>query len=142
MGRFRGLTARARVRGELPAEETVYVASLDLHAPLLEDVEQAIKALNGATRDSLSLRPADGDAPSMDIAGDGERFVVIVKRGGESLMLTDPRRGEHDVEVDFPGGQVVQYSASQVVDLRTALAAATLFARRGELDPAVQWCKV
>jgi hypothetical protein len=117
----------------------MYVTLLEFQ-PLLEDVELAIKALNGATHDALSLRAGDGEgAHFMDIAGDGERFIVVLNRGGNELILTDPGRGEHEVEVDFPGGQAVEWPASQVVDLPTTLRAAMLFARTGELDPSVEW---
>src|SRR4051794_3218154 len=114
----------------------MYVRSLEFQ-PVLEDIDLAIRAINGATRDSLSLRPADPGAAFMDILGDGRQFTIVVTRGGEYLTLTDPRLGEHEVEVEFPGGQAVERPAAQVVDLKTALQAAMIFARTGELDSSV-----
>jgi hypothetical protein len=110
-------------------------------------IEAAIRALDGDARTDVVLGASNenpADTPHMMIGGGNEgRYIVYATYDGRRLfdLLRSDAGSESDDE-DMrvvAGGQEGIFSASNVVDLATALAAARAFALDGELAPGLNW---
>lgn len=115
--------------------------------PDWEQIEAAIRALDGDTRTDVALRASNenpADTPHMMIGGGNEgRYVVYATYDGRRLF--DLLRADADSDSDdedmrvVAGGQEGIFHAREVVDLTTALAAARAFALDGELASGLNW---
>jgi Immunity protein Imm1 len=106
----------------------------DIAHPSPEDIEAAIKALDGMHRTTVN-----DDAHLAVGGGTGGQYVVYATfDNARFFMLMSSEQSECKVLL-FIGGQEGDYPKSIVVDLPLALAAAKSFAETGQIDMALQW---
>jgi hypothetical protein len=106
----------------------------DIAHPSPEDIEAAIKALDGMHRTTVN-----DDANLAVGGGTGGQYVVYATFDNAFFfMLMSSEQSECKVLL-FIGGQEGDYPKSIVVDLPLALAAAKSFAETGQIDMALQW---
>lgn len=115
--------------------------------PDWEQIEAAIRALDGDARTDVALRASNenpADTPHMMIGGGNDgRYIVYATYDGRRLFdLHRSDAGSPTDEEDMrvvAGGQEGIYHAREVVDLATALVAARAFALGGELASELNW---
>lgn len=108
-------------------------------APELQQVADAVAALDGARQTLVTLLRGAGDE-HMSIGGGPERFVVYLTEDNlnfHNLVAAD--ESEHETIALVAGGQLGDYPARQCVRAEHALRAAATYAELGELDAALDW---
>lgn len=112
--------------------------AVDMQAPKWEDVETAIRAMDGHVYDSVFLHGAGGSY--MGIAcGGRQKYVIAGSLAGKGpfiLSLGESIKGQCTVTI---GGQDNDYLNDEVVPLKVALVVAKTFFERGECDEAFVW---
>jgi Immunity protein Imm1 len=108
----------------------------------LQDVEQAIARLDGASRSELVL-VGDDDTVMMIGGGANQQFVATVAIHVDQALFDllrpgSPADGDGEVKL-LAGGQWGVYAQRQVVDLDLLLRAAMTFARTGQPDSSLNW---
>jgi len=106
--------------------------SEEVEGPTWEDVEEAIKALDGAARNDVYLAP-DPEVPEtfLCIGGGNGEYVVSGSIEGERFPTVVDPKGSDDIVSLVVGGQLSEFSRRFIVDLSTALAAARAFLESG-----------
>ena len=109
-----------------------------VNAPVWQDVEDAIRKLDGKMRTSIYLGGIGGD-PYLSVGGgDGRYLVVIWTRDERNVILTDSAKGDDKVRL-VVGGQAVLLPGRQIVGLDAALRAARTYLETREPDPSLDW---
>lgn len=120
--------------------------------PTLEQVEAALRDLDGSRRTLVTLQAPDGSYLAIGGGNDG-RYVVSATissgtMGGEEIFnLTSPYDAEQRSETltrcwVVTGGQGADYPRRETVELERALHAARVYAERGVLDSSLPWEQV
>lgn len=109
--------------------------------PELEDIDAAIRGLDGDRR-TLAILAVDGSDTHMAVGG-GERgtYIVYVTYNNEEFFnLIDPDAPSSEDKVTlYIGGQEGDYATKYCVNLGIALQAAVGFAVDGSLDRSLAW---
>ena len=110
----------------------------DIAHPSLEDIEAAIKALDGKHRTTVTIRGNDDAHLAVGGGTRGQYVVYATFDNARFFTLMSSEQSESKVLL-FIGGQEGDYPKSIVVDLPLAVAAAKSFAETGQIDLALQW---
>jgi hypothetical protein len=110
----------------------------DIAHPSPEDIEAAIKALDGMHRTTVTIRGNDEAHLAVGGRTGGQYVVYATFDNARFFMLMSSEQSECNVLL-FIGGQEGDYPKSIVVDLPLALAAAKRFTETGQIDIALQW---
>ena len=110
-------------------------------APTWDDVETAIRALDGKARNDLYLYPSGRDADTyLCVGGGGGRYIVSGATGKDRFpTYTDPRRTAGPEEILVVGGQPGAYPAEWILGLDAALQAAHAFFEAGRFPASEGW---
>ncbi len=116
----------------------------DVDRPDMEQIEAAIRALDGDKRTVVMLEASDGSYLAIG-GGSAAKYVVTGTHNDFTFFnLLASDTSEHadsaqpDIEITA-GGQVAKYPARECVDLISALQAARIFATDGIFDPSLNW---
>jgi len=130
---------RAHIELEVCVWQGVGSRSDRLADPSEEDVEAAIRKLDGSTRNDLYLRAPGGQW--MGVAGGPERVIVTFAGGDEGPFyqaVTSSHEDDEDVQIRV-GGQPVRVAARTLVSGADAAVAAIEFVRTGERPSSLVW---
>jgi hypothetical protein len=106
--------------------------------PSWQDIENAIKDLDGKVRTSAALH-GEGEAHLAVGGGSSGRYLVYATSDNRHFStLTNGQAARSKVQL-YIGGQFGEYTDNLIVDIASALTAARSFAESGELDPTVPW---
>ena len=113
-----------------------------VHEPSWADVEAAIRALNGRDLNDLYLNL--DDPTWMGIGGGDGKYLVSATFGlgtghERHFVACDRTKTASRPTNIVVGGQLSDYPAHQIVDLKIALAAARTFVHNGSLSDDVDW---
>jgi Immunity protein Imm1 len=112
----------------------------DIPAPSWQQIEAAIRALDGKRRTMVTLC-ADGESHLTVGGGSSNRYVVYMTFDNTKFLnLMAGDRGDKTVTL-FVGGQDSLFSDDTVVDLTLALRAAKAFTETGQPDPSCKWSR-
>ena len=108
----------------------------EVMAPTLQQIEAAIRELDGETRNLLTL--GTGSVAHMGIGGGPSSYIVYATFDNDTFhnLIVPSAEG---VTRLVAGGQESEYPARLCVGIRQALAAARTFGAFGTLDPALSW---
>jgi hypothetical protein len=113
--------------------------------PSWEDVEEAVRALDGDERNDVYL---EGPGEAMMVIGGGPHHYVISvdvpddQVGVKHFSAVNPAaRPDETIDV-VVGGQLSDWPANLIVDLDVALSAARSYYRDGTLAASTQWERV
>jgi immunity protein Imm1 of predicted polymorphic toxin system len=110
----------------------------DVPAPSRQQIEAAIRALDGKRRTMVTLG-GDGESHLTVGGGSPNRYVVYMTFDNmEFLNLMSHDRADKTVTL-FVGGQDGPFPDNTVVDITLALRAAKAFAETGQPDPSCKW---
>jgi hypothetical protein len=106
--------------------------SKELANPSWEDVEQAIKALDGKARNDVYLSP-DPAVPEtfLCVGGGNGEYVVSGSVEGERFPTVVVPGGSDELVSLIVGGQLSEFPRRFIVDLNAALTAAKSFLESG-----------
>jgi hypothetical protein len=107
-------------------------------APSLEEVEAAIKRLDGKRHTIVTIDGTDRAHMAVGGGGDGQYIVYASFDNERFFTLKSAERSDSKVLL-LVGGQDGDYPKSIVVGLPLALAAAKTFAETGQIDPKLLW---
>ena len=115
----------------------------ELERPQWEVVDEAIRALDNASRNDIYLTPSRADPETyLAIGGGAGRYIVTGSvKNKEFPTVIDPAKGTEPVEIIVVGGQSGRYPANWVLDLDTALRAARAFYATGRFEGEVTGAK-
>ena len=105
------------------------------HHPAWEDVEQAVRRLDGARFTQVNLADSE-DAGLVISGGCGGRYACERMQHDDNYLLLDPTL-EDDPPVRITDDD--EYPGSWTVDLEMALKAARVFFETAQLDPSMRW---
>lgn len=104
----------------------------ELADPSWEDVEQAIKALDGEVRNDLYLAQGLGDPETFLCVGGGNgKYLVSGSVEGKRFPTVVIPDGSDEIVSLIVGGQLSEFPRRFIVDLNTALTAAKAFFESG-----------
>ncbi len=106
--------------------------------PSLDEVEAAVRALDGATVTMITLEITEEHHMGIGGGKGGQYVVYMTKDNMRFWNLEDPSRGE-EVVMLVCGGQEGDFQARRCVTLDAALRAARAFASTGEPAPDLPW---
>jgi hypothetical protein len=110
----------------------------DIANPSPEDIEAAIKALDGKHRSTVTIRGNDVAHLAVGGGTGGQYVVYATFDNTRFFTLMSAEQSESKVLL-LIGGQEGGYPNSIVVNLPLAMAAAKSFAETGQIDPTLQW---
>ncbi len=119
---------------------------LEIPYPDWEDVENALRSLDGHTHCELFLGSPDSTEGLMVIGGPARHLIWIQRwdAAGEELLIdTASERVASSGTVSFvlSNGQVDEYPMASTVELEASLQVARTFLDRELLDPDVIWVR-
>jgi hypothetical protein len=108
--------------------------------PTWEDIESAIRRLDGETCTLVCLGIGEPPVPHMAIGGGkGGKYIVYSTRDNRCFYnLMNPQAAPGKCLLKA-GGQDGDYDARQCVSLTDALRAAKTYAETGQIDPSLTW---
>lgn len=108
--------------------------------PSMDQVRQAIAALDGQHKTLVSLADKEGSDHYMLVGGQQEgRFILnATKDNCDFFSLVDPAGSQHH-RMLYVGGQDGMYEDRKCVPMVWALEAAEYFCETGELKPGMHW---
>jgi Immunity protein Imm1 len=109
-----------------------------LDRPSWEDIERAVRQLNGNERTSLILKR--DEETHMSIGGGPDRYsvVVLIENRHGPFYLIDPYKSDAEIML-VVGGQSIDTPERMTVPLETILKAARVFSESGELEKSLAW---
>lgn len=119
--------------------------SYDVPDPEIGQIETAIRRLDGNGRSLVILSADNGISMGVGGGNAGKYYVSITYDDGDggnyvarpSNVVSNPNRtGIIPIVI---GGQAVEHSLDDLIDLDDALRATTIFATRGIRDPILRW---
>lgn len=116
----------------------------EVRNPSWPDVERAIRSLNNCGRNDLYLTP-DENEPETYLAvggGDGRYLVTGSVRNETFPTIVNPDKASSPKQLLLVGGQEGDYPANWIVDLESALHAASVFYEAGTFDAGANWQNV
>jgi hypothetical protein len=115
-----------------------------IHLPTMEQIETAIRDLDGHTKTVVMLTAA-GSAHLAVGGGNGGRFIVSGSHDGRTYFdlavpgVSAETQGPETMFTLVTGGQTVEYPSRQCAGLESALRAARAFAVDGSFDRSLTW---
>jgi len=132
------------VNSDLPIKSIEFDApggSQTIDAPTWEIVERELRALDGASRDSVCLDAADGRAYMGISGGENMQFVVAgFLDGFGSYLIAEGEPEKARIQIAACHDHV-DFASVNVVGLETAVRAARYFYENVGLDPSLRWAK-
>lgn len=128
---------------ESPQAVVAYIEDLldqgrTIKNPSLDQVEQAIRALNGGNRTIVTVA-IGRDAHLAVGGGSDDRYVVYATFDNVTFHNLQGQRTENGTVLLNVGGQEGEYPAKTIVEIEVALTAARSFSRNARLDPSLNW---
>lgn len=107
--------------------------------PTIEDVGQAVRALDAETRTLVSLYGRGG--AHLTIGGGAGQYILYVSTSDAQLwnLVADAKEGKSGVVMLNAGGQKGDFPARQVLAQPQVLQAAQAFLQTGALDSSLRW---
>jgi hypothetical protein len=106
--------------------------------PSWEDIENAIRDLDGKSRTIVSLQGED-EAHLVVGGGSSGRYLVYATFDNKHFSTLSNGRAASSKMRLYIGGQVGEYADNLIVDIACALSAARCFSEFGQLDPKLAW---
>jgi hypothetical protein len=116
------------------------VGDADVSAPSWNQIETAIRALDGKRR-TMVILGGDGESHLAIGGGSSNCFVVYMTFDNMHFFNLLSRDRADKTATLFVGGQHSQFPDNTVVDIALALRAAKTFAETGQPDPSCMWSK-
>lgn len=120
----------------------VYDVGYVIDDPTMDQVESAIRALDGKQKTVVTLEADDG-VPYLAIGGGNNGKYVVSGTEDDltylNLIVADAATTSEGTAHIVAGGQAAAYPARECVDLELVLRAARTFASNGTFDPALTW---
>jgi hypothetical protein len=116
-------------------------ADAEIMHPTWSQVEEAIRALDGHSRNDLYLQPRSEEAETwLAVGGGAGQYLVTGSVNSERFptVVRESNREEEKVLL-MVGGQVGDYPRRWIIDLETALFAARHFFESGEFGGDICW---
>lgn len=110
----------------------------DIPAPSWQQIEAAIRALDGKRRTIVTLG-GDGELHLVVGGGSSNRYVVYMTSDNMHFLNLTCRDRAVETLTLFVGGQDSLFPDNTVVDFTLALRAAKAFAETGQADPSCKW---
>ena len=113
----------------------------ELFHPNLEQIETAIRLMNGSNRSYVGIRGIDLDTHLMIGGGLDGQYVVSATLPNDRIftaLSTDKKCGRVSM---IAGGQPGEFDAGICVKLEVALRAARTFAESGGVEKSIKWLK-
>jgi Immunity protein Imm1 len=124
----------------LEDEETT---SLEIVCPSWEEIEAALRQMNGRNKNILILYPdideiEDGEFMSIG-GGENQQFVCCVyDNDGVDHCLTNPEESSEEIIYVYMG-QTTGQSKNQVTSIERVLLAVETYVQHGQLDTNLYW---
>ena len=108
----------------------------------VSDVERALRHLDGHRTTEVEIS-GSGERSMIVSGGNDSRYLVIcfVNQDGDSYTLGNSKAEEGVELMVTAGGQPAEFPAAKIVDLETAIEAATHFALTGQRVNSRIWIK-
>ena len=120
---------------------TLATDSKTIDAPTWDDVERAVRALDGSTETLVTLAPHQGEHHLAIGGGRGGQFIVYLTEDNLTFFnLAEPAAHDDRTPVRMLiGGQEGEYRKGQFVSLDVVLRAARHYVQEGGRAPGLTW---